>query len=166
MIQRVQSIFLFLVGMCMFLVLFFPLWEKVSIEDQQVATLSAYSLTLYTIDTTTLETAPGLISEMQTYYIAIVSILAALVAFYSIFKYKNRLTQMKLGALNSLLMAAVLGVSLYIATSYGNPMLRPEVEGSYKLGFFFPAFALIFNVLSNRFIRRDEKLVRSVDRIR
>jgi len=64
------------------------------------------------------------------------------------------------------LMAGVLGISLYIATSYGNEMLRPEMEGTYKLGFFLPAFALIFNVLSNRFIRRDEKLVRSVDRIR
>lgn len=150
----------------MLMVLFFPLWEKVSIEDQQVVTLTALSLTLHTIDTTSQDSTPIIVSEMPTYYIAILSVLAALVAFYSIFQYNSRLTQMKLGALNSLLMAAVLGVSLFIVTSYGNEMLRPEIEGTYKLGFFLPAFALIFNVLSNRFIRRDEKLVRSVDRIR
>lgn len=166
MIQRVQSIFLFLVGLCMLLVLFFPLWEKVSIEDQQVVTLTAFSLTHYAIDTTTPDTIPTALSTRQTYYIAILAVLAALVAFYSIFQYHNRLTQMKLGALNSLLMAAVLGVSLYVVTSIGETMLRPDMQGTYKLGFFLPAFALIFNVLSNRFIRRDEKLVRSVDRIR
>jgi len=29
-----------------------------------------------------------------------------------------------------------------------------------------PVAALLFNVLANKFIRKDEKLVRSVDRIR
>jgi hypothetical protein len=150
----------------MILVLFFPLWEKISIEDQQVVTLTAFSLTHYTIDTTTPDTVPTLLTTWQTYYLAILAVLAALVAFYSIFQYNNRLMQVKLGALNSLLMAGVLGVSLYLVSYHGETMLRPEMQGTYKLGFFLPAFALIFNVLSNRFIRRDERLVRSVDRIR
>ncbi|MDH3711846.1 MAG: DUF4293 domain-containing protein [Cyclobacteriaceae bacterium] len=31
---------------------------------------------------------------------------------------------------------------------------------------YLPAVALILNLLANRFIRRDESLVRSVDRLR
>ncbi|CAN5323856.1 DUF4293 domain-containing protein [soil metagenome] len=165
MIQRVQSIFLFLVSLCMFLMIFFPLWEKISVEDQQVVTLTAFTLTHYSIDTTT-EAPPVVINQRQTFFIAILAVIAALVALYSIFQYRNRLTQMKLGALNSLLMGITLGISLYFATSIGEEMLRPDLQGTYKLGFFLPAFALIFNVIANRFIRRDEKLVRSVDRIR
>ena len=33
-------------------------------------------------------------------------------------------------------------------------------------GLFLPAAALICNMIANRFIRKDERLVRSVDRIR
>lgn len=146
--------------------LFFPIWEKVSVEDQQVVTLTSLSLGHYKIDTTMADTSPMVIETKQTFIIAILAILAACIAMYSIFQYKNRLTQMKLGALNSLLMAATLGFSLFFASQWGEKMLNPEVPGVYKIGFFFPAFGLIFNVLSNRFIRRDEKLVRSVDRIR
>jgi hypothetical protein len=40
------------------------------------------------------------------------------------------------------------------------------MKGDFEIGFFVPLLALIFNSLANRFIRRDEKLVRSVDRIR
>ena len=45
-------------------------------------------------------------------------------------------------------------------------LLMPEIIGVYKPGLFMPAAALIFNSLANRFIRKDERLIRSVDRIR
>lgn len=166
MIQRVQSIFLFFVGLCMLLVLYFPIWEKVSVEQQEAVTLGAYSLTHYAIDTTDENIPPSIISEKITVVIAILAVLAAVSAFYSIFQYKNRLRQMQLGALNSLLMAATLGFSLYFVTYTGEPMIDPQEQGAYKLGFFLPAIGLVLNILSNRFIRRDENLVRSVDRIR
>ncbi len=166
MIQRVQSIFLFFVAVCMLLVLYFPLWEKVSVEQQEVAKLTAYSLTHYAIDTTDENIPPKIIGTKMTVAIAILAILAAITAITSIFQYKNRLTQMKLGALNSLFMAATLGFALYYVTYTGESLVEPQEQGAYKLGFFLPAIALVLNTLSNRFIRRDENLVRSVDRIR
>ena len=91
--------------------------------------------------------------------------MAAAVALISISKYKNRLTQIKLGALNSLLIAGAMGTSLYF-TMNSEKIIDPAVQGSYQIGFFMPVAALIFNLIANRFIRRDEKLVRSVDRLR
>lgn len=95
--------------------------------------------------------------------IGILALLAAGIAVYEIFKYKDRLTQMKLGALNSVVMAAVLGCSVWFVT---DGQKEWEVAGTYGIGFFLPPAAMIFNILANRFIRKDEKLVRSVDRIR
>ena len=69
--------------------------------------------------------------------------------------------QMKLSALNSLFMAATLGISVY----YGTGMVK-EYAGGYGLGLFLPGAAMICNILANRYIRRDERLVKSVDRIR
>ena len=45
MIQRVQSIFLAMAAIAMGLMLFFPLWQKASIESSEVATLNAFYLT-------------------------------------------------------------------------------------------------------------------------
>ena len=93
------------------------------------------------------------------------ALIAILIAFTEIFKYKNRLTQIKLGMLNSIVMVASL-ILLVVLSYLDQQVLMPEIRGIYQLGLFMPAAALIFNSLANRFIRKDEKLVRSVDRIR
>ena len=43
---------------------------------------------------------------------------------------------------------------------------REGPDGVFLLGFFMIPVAMIANTMANRFIRKDEKLVRSVDRIR
>ncbi|WP_332913669.1 DUF4293 family protein [Algoriphagus boritolerans] len=47
-----------------------------------------------------------------------------------------------------------------------NQEIAAEVAGSYQLGFWAILAAMVCNMLANRFIRKDEALVRSVDRIR
>jgi glucan phosphoethanolaminetransferase (alkaline phosphatase superfamily) len=94
-----------------------------------------------------------------------VAVLTVFIAWIEIFKYRNRLTQIKLGTLNSLLMTGSLVYLVYLTYSMQGEIL-PNILGEYKVGLFMPAIALVFNSLANRFIRKDEKLVRSVDRIR
>ena len=91
--------------------------------------------------------------------------LSALIAFFEISMYRNRLTQIKLGALNALIMAGVIVSSVYMATQ-GETKWMPEMTGDYQFGLFLPIAAIILNMMANRFIRRDEMLVRSVDRMR
>jgi uncharacterized YccA/Bax inhibitor family protein len=93
------------------------------------------------------------------------ALIGAFIAVVEIFKYKNRLTQIKLGMLNSLVMVASL-LLLVILSYFDQKELMPTIQGIYEPGLFLPAAALIFNSLANRFIRKDEKLVRSIDRIR
>lgn len=157
MIQRVQSIFLLLTALVMIAVCFLPLWEKYGSEGQEYISLSAMEL-IY-LDN-------GEVAMRQdTFYIAILASFAALVAIYSIFQFKKRLRQIQLGALNSLFMGGTL-VLTYYYTVKANALLDPMVQGNFLIGFYIIASALFFNLLANRFIRRDEKLVRSADRIR
>lgn len=165
MIQRIQSIFLLIVAICMGLMLAFDIWQKVSVTASESVELNAYFLTHYELNEAQAASPPNVIEQRPAWYIAILSSLAAVVALYSIFRYDNRLTQMKLGALNSLLIGATL-VACLLLSMQGEQMLVEGTEGSYLPGFYLPAVALIFNMLANRFIRKDEALVRSADRFR
>ncbi|MCH8318530.1 MAG: DUF4293 domain-containing protein [Bacteroidetes bacterium] len=106
------------------------------------------------------------VSSLQnTYLISGIAILSALVACFSIFKFKKRPLQLKLGMLNTLLLCSVLGTMFYYQNTANN-IFDPEKYGQFKIGFFLPVIALLFNILANKFIRKDEKLVRSVERMR
>ncbi len=157
MIQRVQSIFLLLTAIVMISVIFLPLWDKTSADGNEFISLTALEMTY-------LEQGE-LVTQQPTYYIGLLAGLAAIVALFSISQFKNRLRQIQLGALNSLLMGGSLGLTYYYTTK-ANALLEPNIQGNFLVGFYVIAAGLFFNLLANRFIRRDEKLVRSADRIR
>ncbi len=94
---------------------------------------------------------------------AVLAVASATVAFIEITKFKNRLTQIKLGALNSLFMAATIISSVWFAT---NLIKANEAGGGYGLGMWLPGLAVICNLVANFFIRKDERLVRDSDRLR
>ncbi|PWJ38475.1 DUF4293 domain-containing protein [Sediminitomix flava] len=157
MIQRIQSVFLFLVAACMFGVLFTDIWVK--IEGDDLAVLNAMSLTHSNDDT--------VIATVNTIYLAIVACLASAIAMGSMFSFKNRMNQVKINTLNALFIAAVMGINVYLVFLKGIPMFGEEVnQGNFKAGFFLPIAALVFNRMATRFIWKDEKLVKSVDRLR
>ncbi len=163
MIQRIQSVLLFLVGCIMIACIFLNGWQKVSPDLNEKAVLSSTTLThsLRAPDGSTAD----ILYQQNTWYIAALFGVAALIAFFSIFQFKNRLLQMKIGSLNTLLIAG--GVAAIIILSRtGENLFNPTLTGSYGPAFYLGIVALILNIASNRFILRDEKLVRSVDRIR
>ena len=157
MIQRIQSIFLLLTAIVMIVVMFLPIWSKTNETGSELVQLNAIALT-YMED-------GNLVTKKDTFYIAILCAVSAGLALFSIFQYKNRLRQIQWNTLNSLAMGAILGLTYYYTTK-GNALLNPDVQGTFHVGFYIIAAALFFNSLANRFIRKDEKLVRSADRIR
>lgn len=160
MLQRIQTVFLLLVVLLMLLMLIFPLW---SYQAQDMTT--NYVLTSFYLEVNdSVAATPQKVFFPYT-LVSILAVLAAMVGIIEITKFKNRLLQMKLGALNSLFMAGTMGLSLYFASEIMNEK-QLQYGWSYGIGVFFPAAAMICNVIANRFIRKDERLVRSVDRIR
>jgi len=72
---------------------------------------------------------------------------------------------MKYGFLNAVFLVILL-LLLYFHISEADKILPHPTYGEYKLGFFLPIIALLFNFLANFFIKRDEDAVRSANRIR
>ncbi|MFA0961466.1 DUF4293 domain-containing protein [Roseivirga sp. BDSF3-8] len=160
MIQRVQSLFLIGIVICMVLFNLFLIWEKADPQTGEMITLS--SLTLAFMD------ASGDMTEETTsvWYLMGLSILAGALALYEVFRYDNRLLQIKIGFANTILFMAIIGISIYIILRIGEPALLPDQLGTFGVAFYSVFVAMLFNSFANRFIRRDERLVRSVDRIR
>jgi hypothetical protein len=159
MIQRIQSVFLFLVAVAMILVVIFPIWQQVNLEQTQMMTLNAWNLFIVDLDTN------QIIDSKNKIFIAILAIISAAIALFSIFQYKNRTKQMFLNMINSFVMVVNLG--LIIWTSHqANEVINPDASGEFVIGFWAIFAGMILNLLANRFIRKDEMLVRSVDRIR
>lgn len=164
MIQRIQTLFLLGVAICMGLMLAFPLWEKENNDHSKKISLDVYYLRTFASERTEIVSWKEE-SAKPVFYIAGIAVLAALLALYSLFRYDNRKLQMRLGAYNALLI--MINVALVVYLIYmGEKELGQHEKGEFYIGFYLPLAALIFNSLANRFIRKDEKLVRSVDRIR
>ena len=173
MIQRIQSIFLLVVCGLMAGFLFVPIWEKVDKAKGEMIVLDAFFLRHYYLPTHKAYPQSRQADKMSVndveqkilYLISGIAILSALVACFSIFKFKKRPLQLKLGMFNTLLLCGVLGTMFYYQNAANN-IFDPEKYGQFKIGFFLPVIALLFNILANKYIRKDEKLVRSVERMR
>lgn len=87
---------------------------------------------------------------------------SALVSVITIFLFKKRQNQFVLGRLNILLNFALLSVLVYRSQilSGGAAALEKGV------GMAIPLVSIVFIALANKAIKRDEDLVKSVDRLR
>lgn len=161
MLQRVQSIFLLGVAICMGFLLIVNIWEETLTEQKKVLVLDAYAIESVSLSSETGEP----MQEQSTWPIAVLATLATATSFFEIFRYRNRLLQIKLGLLNSLLIGGTLAAIVYFSFE-GEELSANTIQGDYEIGLYLPAIAMFLNLLANRFIRRDEQLVRSADRLR
>ena len=87
---------------------------------------------------------------------------SGLLSLISIFMFKNRKSQFVLGRLNIILNFILLGLFVYQSLS-----LSGETKVSEKgIGMLLPIFSIVFLALANKAIKKDEDLVKSVDRLR
>lgn len=150
MIQRIQTIFLFLVVVLLVGFNFLPYWQS---NTEDIALLS-YGYQITEGENTILEF--GLYAA-----VAALSGIAALIALIEIFMYKNRVTQMMMSVINSFILMMTIGLMAYFIYE-----LQKSHSGKFEPGAFLLAMAMFMNILARRFIQKDENLVRSVDRIR
>lgn len=157
MIQRIQSVFLLLLALAMLSLLALPLWHKIDPLTGQELTLTAFG---YVAKGVSMPTNPG-----PVWLIGSLAAASAALAVYEIFQFRYRLRQLLLGTVNLLLITATLGAEFLFYTK-GEQLLNIKLEGQIMVAFYLPTLALVLNLLANRFIRRDEQLVRSADRLR
>lgn len=87
---------------------------------------------------------------------------SAVMSIIAIFMFKNRQSQFVLDRLNIILNFILLGLFVYLSLN-----LSGETVVSEKgIGMFLPIISIVLLVLANKAIKKDEDLVKSVDRLR
>lgn len=135
MIQRKQSIYLFLAGL--------------------VSGISTWVADLWKL-------AKEWIQPEDNWETLLFFGISALLSFSAVFLFKNRKLQMRLNGVNIILNILLIG---YLA--YSLSTLPGGFSDSEKgIGLLVPFASIILLFIANRFIQKDEKLVKSVDRFR
>ena len=93
---------------------------------------------------------------------AVLFIVSALLTINAIFQYKKRQLQFVLGRLTILINFIIIGILVYFSQN-----LSGEITVSEKgIGLIIPILTIVLVALANKAIKKDEELVKSVDRLR
>jgi len=157
MIQRIQSLFLLCVLFACIACFSLPFWTYTG-QDYNYT----YLVSLFAVELTEGNAQNLFVSTMPI--IVIISV-SAILSIVSIFYYKNRLIQIKINNYNLFLTIIFIG-AIYLWIPYMIEEKLPNAIRNWNYGLILPLFSLIFLILANRFIKKDEKLVRSTDRLR
>ncbi|MCW3167572.1 DUF4293 domain-containing protein [Chryseobacterium sp. 09-1422] len=98
----------------------------------------------------------------NTPIISISSIVLVLIGAFSLFSFKNRKRQIMLNNISIIINALLIGILVYWMQNLSGGIDFPE-KGIEPV---FPLIAVICLFLANVFIKKDERLVKSVDRLR
>jgi len=94
----------------------------------------------------------------------VLTVLGGALTLINIFLFKNRGLQLRLNYLNIIFALFLGAVAFWLVYSNGQSM--GEIEVFDKFGLFLPLISLVFVILANVFIKKDNKLVKSMDRLR
>ncbi len=94
--------------------------------------------------------------------VSILFYVSGALALWSVFLFKNRKNQFVVNRLNMILNLFLLGFFVYRSLNLSGETLVSE-KG---IGMLIPVFSIVFLALANRAIKKDEDLVKSVDRLR
>ena len=143
MIQRIQTIYLFLASVVSGgLIFVFNLWNTLK---EQIFVLELFSEELLTLKV-----------------IPLMFITSSILSLVTIFLFKDRKLQFVIGRIIILINLFLLGLLIYLSLT-----LPGETSVSEKgIGMFLPILVVLLIVLANKAIKKDEDLVKSVDRLR
>lgn len=154
MIQRIQTIYLLVAVVMLVVANFFP-FAIYGVEG------GSYLLTSWGV--VDQGVAPYTGNTVLCWGLPVCNLLAVVLALVAIISYKQRVRQMRLcvyGILTVLAFHVVLGVQGWMMFSALGA--TPELTLTAQ----FPLLSVIFFILAGRAVKRDEALVRSMDRIR
>ena len=141
MIQRIQTVFLLLAAVAFASLFMLPF------ASSNTATATLFEDKIFDIS--------------DNIILLIITGLGIIISIFTIFKYKNRSLQMRMGYINIIL-------AIFLALVAG--MLVMNEAGTIQIedeaGMFSPFAALVFIILANVFIKKDDKIVKSSDRLR
>lgn len=153
MLQRIQSIYLLFAALVIAALFVFPLVHDVYVDGQ--------SVTVKVMGIYTDVNGP----QLEAFkHLTIATIVVALMPLAIIFMYRDRKRQIMLcyGA-----MGIILAYSYWVSTTVKNAIGDANLEMSnYGIGIILLSLAIFLIIFAQKAIQKDEKLVRSADRLR
>ena len=147
MIQRIQTVFLFLSAVLTGVLFFVPV-AYFGLGDDMLK-LSVF----------------GVENHANALLLLILAMLMLVVPMVTIFMYKKRELQLKLSSLNVFLNALFCGlIFLFYVDNVQNKLQAETVV--YAFGTYIPLINMVLSVLAMRWIKKDIDLIKSIDRLR
>ena len=152
MIQRIQSLFLLAAATLVSVLSFMPWWQGKNGDMALVFMRGTFNQEVFNTDV--------------LFILFCLSLFSALLILGSIFLYRNRKLQMKITQLSGLMVSIVLGGSYWFVSKSISGVDGQEISGAFTFYFWLFVIAILLNAAARIFIKKDEDLVRSVDRFR
>jgi len=148
--QRIQTVFLGITIIALAISMILPIWQG-QLDGAPIVLTPFYLL-------------QNDVYVYLPYSLTAVLVVAGItISLVEIKRYDNRILQIKLGALNTLVLAG----SMVCVAVYTMKLAEKYPTGSQNgIGMYFIFIAVLCNWLAVRFIRRDERLVKDSDRLR
>jgi hypothetical protein len=159
MLHRPQSIFLVITIIVLCLAVFMSIWGPQESEPN-LKLGKAYHLDGYPFKECSHGGPVSIISLPLALPVKFLSLIAVFIAIYGLCRYDNRVFQIKLGLFNNYVLVILFGLSVYLSIQ------QRQKDIQLLVNCLLPAISLASNLLANRYIRRDEKLVKAADRLR
>jgi len=146
MIQRIQSLYLLLAAAAGAATWYFNIWKAV-LNDNSIAYFNAQS----------------------SYLVFVLYMLIVLLAVVTIFLFKNRKLQFRLTVLNIFLSIGAIVLQYFKVLDFANGLAatgKTVTSSTYLPPAFLPVLILVFLFLAARGIYKDQRLIKSLDRLR
>lgn len=155
MIQRLQSVWLFLASLSIFALFLFPLVHGVYIDliPKTIKVTGIYE-----------DVAGQMIRTTSFLALTIVTIIMGLLPIIILFRYKNRNQQM---ALCYSYIFVLFGFSFWLSKTVQDQIGTGNIKtDNFGIGVLLSTVSIVFVLLAVRGIKNDEKLIKSADRLR
>ena len=166
MIQRIQSIYLLLTTALMAVFLFLPIAQFDTTDG--IYSFKAQGISTVEAMTTPVQDSAAAVTQTSvftpTWGVFVLGTVIAVLSFITIFLYKNRPTQARICMIDAFFL-----VTFYIVIFLSGYTFREDLSASnisWTAYIVMPFIALILDILAYKAINKDERLVRSLDRIR
>ncbi|SEW15825.1 protein of unknown function [Chitinophaga sp. YR573] len=146
MIQRIQSLYLLLAAAAGAATWFFEIW-KATLSDNVVSYFNVQS----------------------SYLVFVLYMVIVMLALVCIFLFKKRKVQFRLTVLNIFLSIGAIVLQYFKVLDFANALQtggKTITSSSYLPAAFLPVLILVFLFLAARGIYKDERLIKSLDRLR
>jgi hypothetical protein len=142
MIQRIQSLYLFLAAAVSAILFYIPLFE---------------------LPAAAMDQAPREFIITSNSLLMILNAAIGIASFAVIFLFRNRAFQLKACRLILIFIFVLIGLLFYTSDTISGGLDQKVV---FKIGTYLPLLQVVFVFLANRAIKKDDDLVRSADRLR